>query len=332
MEYRYLGSSGLQVSSLSLGGWITFSHQLEEELAFECMKVAYDAGVNFFDNSESYGYGLSEKVMGKIIQKAGWKRSSLVMSTKVFWGGTGPNEIGLSRKHILEGVEAALARLQMDYVDLVFCHRPDIHTPMEETVRAMTYLIDSGKVFYWGTSEWSAQQIMEAYSVARRERLIPPQMEQPEYNLFHRDRVEREYAPLYRKIGLGTTVWSPLAGGLITGKYSQGVPKGSRSTLKDYEWLRDRFEGEEPRRRAEQVKQLQPIADELGCSMAQLGLAWCLKNPNVSTAIMGASSPEQVVENIEALTVVDRLTEQIMQRIEVVLDNKPEPEPDFREP
>ena len=296
------------------------------------MKVAYDAGVNFFDNSESYGYGLSEKVMGKIIQKAGWKRSSLVMSTKVFWGGTGPNEIGLSRKHILEGVEAALARLQMDYVDLVFCHRPDIHTPMEETVRAMTYLIDSGKVLYWGTSEWSAQQIMEAYSVARRERLIPPQMEQPEYNLFHRDRVEREYAPLYRKIGLGTTVWSPLAGGLITGKYSQGVPKGSRSTLKDYEWLRDRFEGEEPRRRAEQVKQLQPIADELGCSMAQLGLAWCLKNPNVSTAIMVASSPEQVAENIEALTVVDRLTEQIMQRIEVVLDNKPEPEPDFREP
>ena len=330
MEYRYLGSSGLQVSAISLGGWVTLSHQMGEDLAYEIMTTAFDAGINFFDNSESYGYGKSESVMGNVIKKAGWKRSEFVVSTKVFWGGTAANQIGLSRKHILEGAEAALARYQLDYVDLIFCHRPDIHTPIEESVRAMTYLVDNGKALYWGTSEWSAAQIMEAYAVARREHLIPPQMEQPEYNMFCRDRVEQEYDHLYKEIGLGTTVWSPLAGGLLTGKYNQGIPEGSRATLKEYEWLSERYESERALLNIEKVKKLAPIAEELGCSMAQLALAWCLKNPNVSTAITGATKPEQVVENTRTLDFMDKLSGDVMARIESILDNKPKPESDFR--
>jgi len=277
MEYRFLGSSGLQVSALSFGSWVTFGTQMGEDVAHDCMKAALDAGVNFFDNAEAYAGGQSETIMGSVVKKAGWKRSDLVVSTKIFWGGRGPNDTGLSRKHIIEGTNAALGRLQMDYVDLIFCHRPDKLTPIEETVRAMDYLISQGKAFYWGTSEWSARQIAEAYHIARRERLVPPTMEQPQYNMFHRERVEKEYAPLYAEMGLGTTIWSPLASGLLTGKYSAGIPEGTRATLPGYEWLRQRFESEEAKRDIEKVKQLMPIADELGCSMAQLALAWCLK-------------------------------------------------------
>jgi len=330
MEYRRLGSSGLQVSALSLGAWVTYGEQVGEQVALDCMRAAYDAGVNFFDNAETYGHGKAETVVGNVIQKMGWKRSDLVLSTKIFWGGDGPNDTGLSRKHVVEGADAALARLQVEYVDLIFCHRPDMYTPIEETVRAMNYLINQGKAFYWGTSQWSAAQIMEAYGIARREHLIPPQMEQPEYHMFERERVEKEYAHLYKEIGLGTTIWSPLASGLLTGKYNKGIPSGTRVTLPGYEWLREEFEKESTRRNVEKVKQLGPIASELGCTMAQMALAWCLKNPNVSTVITGASKPQQVVENMKALDVVAKLTEPVMERIEAVLGNKPEPESDYR--
>lgn len=330
MEYRYLGSSGLQVSALSYGAWVTFGDQVSEEVAYECMSAAREAGVNFFDNAEAYAGGRAEVVMGNVLKKAGWKRSDLVVSTKVFWGGEGPNDKGLSRKHVLEGTEAALARLRLDYVDLVFCHRPDLHTPIEETVRAMTYLIDQGKAFYWGTSEWSAAQIMEAWAVARREHLIPPTMEQPQYNMFQRERIEVEYSRLYSEIGLGTTIWSPLASGLLTGKYNQGIPEDTRITLKGYEWLRERFQSEEVKGHIEKVGRLGPVADELDCTLAQLALAWCLKNPDVSTVITGASGPEQVAENMKAVDVVGRLSDEVMERIESILDNRPGPEPDFR--
>ena len=330
MEYRHLGSSGLQISALSLGAWVTYGEQVGEEVALECMKAARDAGVNFFDNAEGYGAGKAERVMGSVIKRLGWKRSDVVVSTKIFWGGDGPNDTGLSRKHIVEGANASLARLQMDYVDLIFCHRPDIYTPIVETVRAMNYLIDQGKAFYWGTSEWSAAQIAEAYGIARREHLIPPQMEQPQYHMFARERVEKEYAQLYKEIGLGTTIWSPLASGLLTGKYNQGIPPGTRLTLPGYEWLREEFEKESTRQKIEKVKRLTSIAGELDCTMAQLALAWCLKNPNVSAVITGASKPEQVVENMKALEVAPKLTEPVMERIEKILDNKPEPESDYR--
>lgn len=330
MEYRFLGNSGLQVSALSLGAWVTYGGQVGEEIAHECMSAAYDAGVNFFDNAEAYARGNAEIVMGNVIKRAGWDRSDLVISTKIFWGKRSPNTRGLSRKHIIEGTEASLERLQMDYVDLLFCHRPDIHTPIEETVWAMNQVIHQGKAFYWGTSEWSARQIMAAYGIARREHLIPPLMEQPEYNMFHRERVEVEYAPLYEEIGLGTTIWSPLASGLLTGKYNQGIPEGTRATLEGYEWLREDFESEESQRNIVKVKLLMPVAEELGCTIAQLALAWCLKNPHVSTVITGASKVEQVRENMKALDVVEKLNDGMMQRIETILDNKPEPETDHR--
>jgi voltage-dependent potassium channel beta subunit len=324
MEYRFLGKSGLKVSALSFGAWVTFGNQMGEDLAYECMQAAYEAGVNFFDNAEVYASGQAENIMGKVIQRAGWKRSDLVISTKIFWGGDGPNDSGLSFKHLIEGTLASLDRLQLDYVDLLFCHRPDIHTPIEETVRAMNFLINQGMAFYWGTSEWSAEQIMQAYGIARREHLIPPTMEQPEYNMFARQRVEREYIRLYNEIGLGTTIWSPLASGFLTGKYNQGIPQDSRLTLKGYEWLREQYESEEGQRKIEKVKELSEIADEIGCSMSQLALAWCLKNPNVSTVITGASRPEQISENMAALEVYPRLGDEIMDRIDAVLGNKPE--------
>jgi voltage-dependent potassium channel beta subunit len=330
MQYRHLGSSGLQVSALSFGAWVTFGQQYGEDMAYDCMKAAYDAGVNFFDNAEAYAQGQAEVVMGNVIKRAGWKRSDLVVSTKIFWGGDGPNDTGLNRKHLIEGTNAALARLQMDYVDLLFCHRPDIRTPIEETVRAMSYLVDSGKAFYWGTSEWSAAQIMEAYGVARREHLTPPTMEQPQYNMFHRERVEKEYAHLYREIGLGTTIWSPLASGILTGKYNGGMPEGTRVSMEGYEWLRKMFESPDGQARIEKARQLAPVAEELGCTQSQLALAWCLKNPNVSTVITGASRAEQVVENMAALDVADKLTPEVMARIEGILDNKPTPPSDFR--
>ena len=324
MEYRHLGKSGIRVSALSLGAWITYGGQVGEDVALDCMAAAYEAGVNYFDNAEAYANGEAEIVMGKIIRRAGWKRSDLVISTKIFWGGDGPNDTGLSHKHLVEGINASLERLQMDYVDLLFCHRPDIHTPVEETVWAMNQIIQQGKAFYWGTSQWSAQQIMDAYGIARREHLIPPLMEQPEYNMFHRERVEQEYALLYEKIGLGTTIWSPLDSGILTGKYNRGIPEDSR--LARETWLQRELVQE----KIEKVRQLTPLAEELGGSMAQLALAWCLKNPDVSTVITGASRPEQVRENMGALDLVGRLTPEVMERIEGILDNKPEPWPDYR--
>jgi len=324
MEYRFLGRSGLQVSALSFGAWVTFGDQHGEDMAIETMEAAYDAGVNFFDNAEVYARGRAETIMGNAIKKLGWKRSDLVISTKIYWGGKGVNDKGLSRKHIIEGANASLARLQMDYVDLIFCHRPDPLTPIEETVRAMNYLIAQGKAFYWGTSEWNVRQIMEAYHIARSEHLIPPLMEQPEYNMFKRERVEMEYMPAYAEFGLGTTIWSPLASGLLTGKYSNGIPEGSRAALQDYKWLRERFESEEGRQRIEKAAQLAPIAAELGCTLAQMALAWCLKCPYVSTVITGASKGTQVVENMKALDVVPKLSESVMERIEQTLGNKPE--------
>jgi voltage-dependent potassium channel beta subunit len=326
MEYRFLGKSGLRVSALSFGAWVTFHDQVGDDTAYNCMKEAYDSGVNFFDNAETYASGNAEIMMGKVLKRTGWKRSDLVVSTKIFWGGKGPNDTGLSRKHIIEGTDAALKRLQLEYVDLIFCHRPDPYTPIEETVRAMNHVIDQGKALYWGTSEWSAGQIMEAYQIARRERLIPPTMEQPEYNMFRREKVEKDFMKLYDVAGLGTTTWSPLASGLLTGKYNDGIPNDSRLSLPEYAWLKSRFTGE----KIEKVKALVPIAKEIGLSMPMMALAWCLKNPNVSTVITGASKPEQVKQNMQALDAVSKLTDDVIEKIEKVLDNKPKPEPDFR--
>jgi len=330
MQYRNLGRSGLKVSALSFGSWVTFGDQIGEDAAREMMQAAINAGVNFFDNAEVYAGGKSETIMGNVVKKAGWKRSDLVFSTKIFWGGDGPNDKGLSRKHIIEGVDAALERLQMDYVDLVFAHRPDLHTPIEETVRAFNHVIEQGKAFYWGTSEWSATQIMEAHGIARDLGLIPPLMEQPQYHMFHRERFEKEYAPLYDRFGMGTTIWSPLASGLLTGKYNKGMPEGTRATLEGYEWLKKRFTDETALENIAKVGKLMDIADEIGCTMAQLALAWTLKNPNVSTTITGASRVEQVVENMKAIRYVNALTPEIMERIETILDNKPQPETDWR--
>ena len=330
MEYRHLGSSGLQVSALSLGAWVTYGAQVGEDVAHECMAAARERGVNFFDNAESYASGEAEVVMGRVIRRAGWKRSDLVISTKVFWGGRGPNDRGLSRKHVIEGVTASLGRLGLDYVDLVFCHRPHPRTPIDETVRAMNWLIAQGKAFYWGTSEWSADQIMQAVLVARREHLVGPQMEQPEYNMLRRERVEREYARLYREIGLGTTIWSPLASGLLSGKYDDGCPPDTRASEAGLEWLRELLVGPAASESREKVRRLRAIADDVRCTRAQLAVAWCLRNPNVSSVITGASRPEQVEENLAALEVVPRLTGDILGRIETVLGNKPDPAPEFR--
>ncbi len=322
MEYRRLGRAGIKLSALSLGAWVTYGGQVGEQIAEECMTVAYEAGVNFFDNAEGYAGGQAETVMGNVIKKLGWRRESVVISTKIFFGAgqNGPNDQGLSHKHIIEGVNGALRRLQTDYVDLVFCHRPDPNTPIEETVRAMDIVIKQGKAFYWGTSEWSAGQILEADRIARENYLTPPTMEQPQYNMFHRERFEAEYAPLYEQLGYGTTIWSPLASGVLTGKYNNGIPADSRGALQGYEWLRDAAITPE---RVEKARQLQPVADDLGCSMAQLALAWCLKNPNVSTVITGASRAEQVRQNMQALDVVPHLTDELMGKIDQVLGNKP---------
>lgn len=331
MDYRFLGKSGLKVSALSFGSWVTFGEQVNTDLAYRQMKTAFDAGVNFFDNAEGYEAGASETIMGDVIEKAGWKRSDLVLSTKIFWGGDGPNDSGLSFKHIKEGTEAALKRMKTEYVDLLFCHRPDLHTPIEETVWAMNQMIREGKALYWGTSEWSADQIRTAYHIARREHLRPPLMEQPQYNMLHRDRVEREYKALYSEIGLGTTIWSPLASGLLTGKYSDGIPKGSRLDLEKYDWLRKTLlETEEGKAKLMIVQKLLPVANDLGITLAQLALAWCLKNPDVSTVITGASSVEQVEQNLSALNVVNLLDDEVMERIEEILGNKPPAEHDWR--
>ena len=330
MEYRFLGRSGLKVSALSFGAWVTFGDQMDVDKAYGCMKEAYDAGCNFFDNAEVYADGQAETIMGEVLRKAQWKREDLVVSTKIFWGGKGPNDRGLSRKHIFEGTNAALKRLGLDYVDLIFCHRPDLDTPVEETVWAMNQVIQQGKALYWGTSEWSAERIRRAYDIARREHLVPPLMEQPQYNMFHRERVETEYAALYEEIGLGTTIWSPLASGILTGKYNDGIPEGSRMSLANYQWLRPELENEAGQAKVAKVKQLVPIADELGCSMAQLAIAWCLSNDDVSTVITGASRPEQVTENFKALEVAEKLTPDVLETLETILDNRPRGEHNWR--
>lgn len=331
MEYRFLGRSGLKVSALSFGSWVTFGEQVDTDLAYEQMKTAYDAGVNFFDNAEAYEQGKSEIIMGKVIKKAEWKRSDLVLSTKIFWGGDGPNDNGLSFKHIKEGTEAALERLQTDYVDLIFCHRPDKHTPIEETVWAMNQMINEGKALYWGTSEWSAVQIRKAYDFAKENHLRPPLMEQPEYNMFKRDKVEKEFSSLYEDIGLGTTIWSPLASGLLTGKYNEGIPEGSRLDLEKYSWLKEKLlDTEEGRAKLEKVKKLATVSDEVGIPMPQLALAWCLNNPNVSTVITGASKVKQVEQNMKTMDVIDKVDEEVISKIEEILDNKPAEETDWR--
>ena len=330
MEYRFLGKSGLQVSALSYGSWVTFHTQADENNAFELMKTAYDNGVNFFDNAEAYADGKSEILMGKVLKRAAWKRSDLIISTKLFWGGQGVNDRGLSHKHIMEGANNALKRLQLEYVDLIYCHRPDINTPMEEVVRAMNILINQGKAFYWGTSEWSAAQIIEAHAVAQREHLISPLMEQPQYNLFHRHKVESEFAHLYKEYGLGTTIFSPLASGLLTGKYSKGIPDNSRLALKELSWLKERFQNEGMQEKIIKINQLKEIADGIDISLTQLALAWCLKNPNVSSVITGASKLSQMKENLKAVDAVSKINESVLNSIEAVVNNKPEQEPDFR--
>jgi len=318
MNYRRLGASGLKVSELSFGSWVTYGSQLGTDLARECMAAAFDASVNFFDNAEVYAKGRSETIMGEVLKKAGWRRSSYIVSTKFFWGiHDGPNEKNtLNRKYLTRAIDGSLGRLGLDYVDLVFCHRPDPQTPIEETVHAMHDIVTAGKAVYWGTSEWSAAEIMSAWHIADRHHLHKPVMEQPQYNLLHRERVEQEYARLYADIGLGTTTWSPLASGLLTGKYNDGIPPGTRGTLKGYEWLAERLSDKD---KLAVVRRLAPIASDLGCTLAQMSLAWCLKNPHVSTVITGASRPAQVVENMKALDVVPKLTSDVMARIDAAL-------------
>lgn len=324
MKYRRLGKSGLQVSELSFGAWVTFAQQITEKTAEKLMTIAYDAGVNFFDNAEAYANGKAEIVMGRILKRRGWGRDTFLVSSKVFWGGDLPNQEGLSRKHVIEACHAALRRLRVDYLDLYFCHRPDPDTPIEETVRAMSDLIAQGKVLYWGTSEWSAAGIAEAHRIARELRLAPPTMEQPQYNMFHREKVETEFAQLYDTVGLGLTTWSPLASGLLTGKYNDGDPGGTRISLKDYAWLREQFETKEARKRLAKVKKLAAVADDLGTTLPRLALAWCLKNPRVSSVITGASRPSQVKENMKACELVDQFDDAVMRRIEQILQNTPE--------
>jgi voltage-dependent potassium channel beta subunit len=325
MEYRRLGKSGLQVSALSFGSWVTFAKQVDTRLAKELLTEAYDAGVNFFDNAEGYEQGQSEVVMGQALKELGWDRETFIVSSKVFWGGEKPTQRGLSAKHVTEACHAALKRLQVEHLDLYFCHRPDIDTPIEETVRAMHNLVQQGKVLYWGTSEWSAQQITEAHAVAREWRMTPPTMEQPQYNLFEREKVEGDYAPIYDTYGLGTTIWSPLASGLLTGKYNDGIPQDSRAALPGYEWLREIFEGEKGKRRIAQIRDLQKIADGAGISLTHLAIAWCLRNPRVSTVILGASRLTQLQDNLAAIDAVERLTPDVMEAIEGVVQNRPEP-------
>ena len=328
MEYRRLGSSGLQVSVLSYGAWVSFSNQLGVDSAKEIMTTCYDAGMNFFDNAEVYAKGEAETIMGEVLKQTGWRRDSYIVSSKVFGGAVdnpSPIQRGLSRKHIIDACHQAMERLNVDYLDLYFCHRPDPEVPIEETVRTMSDLIAQGKVLYWGTSEWSAQEIMQAYSVARQYNLVPPTMEQPQYNMLTRERFEIEYGRLYDEIGLGTTIWSPLASGILTGKYNNGVPDDSRMALESYSWLRDRLMSDEGQAAIAKVRELSTIAEGLGASMAQLALAWAIKNPNVSTAITGATKLHQIKDNLGAIDIARQLTDDVMEKIEGVLDNKPEP-------
>ncbi|WP_026898049.1 potassium channel beta subunit family protein [Daejeonella oryzae] len=323
MEYRRLGKSGLQVSALSLGSWLTFGNQIEDKVAEELMDIAYESGVNFFDNAEGYAGGKSEIVMGKILKKKNWDRSSYIVSSKIYFGAEEkkPNMIGLSRKHLFEGTNNALKRLQLDHLDLLYCHRPDQNTPIEETVWAMHQLVMQGKILYWGTSEWSASEIMQAFYFAEKNHLVPPSMEQPQYNMFWREKMEKEFLLLFRDFGLGTTIWSPLASGLLSGKYNNANPKDTRFNMESIAWLKDRLLVEANLKKVDRLKE---ISDKLNISLVKLALGWCLKNPNVSTVILGASKTAQLKENLTALEVVPLLDEKIMAKLDSILANKPE--------
>ena len=322
MLYRRLGHSGLNVSALSFGAWATFGQQIDDAVAEACMRKAYDAGVNFFDNAEAYADGKAELVMGRILAKLQWPRESFLVSSKVFFGAEwdGPNGRGLCRKHVIEACHGALRRLQVDYLDLYFCHRPDPNTPLAETVAAMSDLVRQGKVLYWGTSEWSASDILAAHRFARENHLVAPVMEQPQYNLFTRHRVEKEYRRVYEQVGLGTTIWSPLASGLLTGKYNDGLPPDTRASLPGYEWLKEKFTSEAARARLAVIPQLAALARELDTTLPRLALAWCLLNPRVSTVITGASRPSQVEENMPAVELLPRLTPGVVKAIHDLTD------------
>jgi voltage-dependent potassium channel beta subunit len=324
MEYRKMGKTGLQLSTLSFGSWVTFHKQINDGIADELMGIAYDAGVNFFDNAEVYAAGESEKMMGRVLSKKNWDRTSIVLSSKAYFGWRGkankPNQTGLSRKHLTEACHEALIRLQTDYLDLYYCHRPDKTTPIEEVVQTMNTLIQQGKILYWGTSEWSGVEIMEAHRVAAAMHLIGPSVEQPQYNLFERAKMENEYLEIFKNLGMGTTIWSPLASGLLTGKYNDGIPEGSRFQLEGFEWLRDRLLMQES---IKKVQLLGAMAKALKVSTASLSIAWCIKNPNVSTAILGATNKAQLVDNLTAIDTAALLTAEMMEQIENIFETKP---------
>jgi len=324
MEYRRMGKTGLQLSVLSFGSWVSFHKQIDDSIADELMGIAYDSGVNFFDNAEVYAFGESEKMMGRVLKKKNWDRSSYTVSSKAFWGWRGkdnkPNQTGLSRKHLVEACNEALLRLQMDYLDMFFCHRPDKSTPIEETVWTMHNLIQQGKILYWGTSEWSGVEIMEAHRVAHQYGLIGPAMEQPQYNLLERNKMENEFLMIFSTVGMGTTIWSPLASGLLSGKYNDGIPEGSRFGLSGFDWLKDRWMKNDL---LNKVKGLAAVAKELGISMAELSIAWCIKNPDVTTAILGATRKEQLLENLKSLDAAAKLDSVVMQKIEDIVQTKP---------
>jgi voltage-dependent potassium channel beta subunit len=324
MEYRKMGRSGLQLSVLSFGSWVTFHKQIKDESADTLMGIAYDSGINFFDNAEVYALGESEKMMGRVLKQKNWDRTSYTLSSKAYFGWRGkankPNQTGLSRKHLTEACHEALQRLQTDYLDIFFCHRPDVNVPIEEVVWTMHNLIQQGKILYWGTSQWSGAEIMEAHRVAQQYRLLAPVVEQPQYNMFERFKMEQDYLPVFQNVGLGTTIWSPLAAGFLTGKYNTGIPEGSRLALQGFDWLKDRWIQDN---KLEKVKQLSVLAADMGVSLAALAIAWTIRNPNVTTAILGATRAEQLTENLKALEVLPLLTTEVMEKIEGILQNKP---------
>ena len=324
MEYRRMGRTGLQLSVLSFGSWVTFHKQIKDNIADELMGMAYDNGINFFDNAEVYALGESEKMMGRVLKAKNWDRTSYTLSSKAFFGWRGknnkPNQTGLSRKHLIEACHEAMGRLQTDYLDLFFCHRPDTGVPIEEVVWTMHNLIQQGKILYWGTSQWSGAEIMEAHRVADRFNLIAPTVEQPQYNMFERFKMEQDYLPVFKNAGMGTTIWSPLAAGFLTGKYNNGIPEGSRLAMEGFDWLKDRWVEDT---KLEKVKKLSVLAFELNVSLAALSIAWTIHNPHVTTAILGATKKEQLTENLKALDAVSLLSDEVIDNIELILQNKP---------